>query len=118
MNMQTHVIRVTDLIGSQVGISADDGQRVYSKIEQCIKNRNQVVVSFENINTLVPLFLNTAIGQLYGTYEETIIDDCLIIEGMGSDDLALLKGARESAKRYYANRDGYDLAWAMNDDSM
>ncbi len=113
--MQSHMVRVTDLIGGQVGISDDDGQRVYATIEPCIRKRSPIVVSFENITTLVPLFLNTAIGQLYGTYEESVINDNLIIEGMSRDDLALLEHVREHAKRYYANREGYDLAWAMND---
>lgn len=109
------MVRVTDIIGGHIGISADDGQRVYSKIEQFIRNRSPIVVSFESITTLVPSFLNTAIGQLYGIYEESVINDNLIIEGMSREDLALLQHVREHAKRYYANREGYDLAWAMND---
>lgn len=109
------MVRVTDIIGGHIGISADDGQRVYRAIESCIRNRSPIVVSFESITTLVPLFLNTAIGQLYGTYEESVINDNLIIEGMSRDDLALLEHVREHVKRYYANREGYDRAWAMND---
>jgi len=115
MNMHNSVIRVTDLIGGRVGIAADDAQRVYSKIEPRIRKRSPVVVSFENVRILVPLFLNTAIGQLYGSFDESVIDDYLTIEGMDSDDLALLSRVRANAKRYYANREAYDNAWALND---
>ena len=42
-------LKVTDLIGSPLCISTEDGQKVFSKIEYFMKDGKQVTVSFENV---------------------------------------------------------------------
>ena len=63
-------IKIADLIGSPLCISAEDGQKVFVKIEQLVKDGKQVTISFENVTMLISLFLNVAIGQLYGSFSE------------------------------------------------
>lgn len=110
MNEQVK-IKISVLIGSRLCISAQDGQRVYDKIAESIKAGKQVTVSFENIKMLVSLFLNVAIGQLYGTFEEETIREQLKVKGLEQDDLELLKMVVDNAKKYYSNRNSYDKAW-------
>ncbi len=72
MNNQIR-IKVADLIGSPLGISAEDGQKVFGKVEQLVKAGKEVTISFENITMLISLFLNVAIGQLYGSFNEATL---------------------------------------------
>jgi len=111
------VIRVADLIGSPLCISADDGQKVFEKVESLLNNGKQVTISFDRVTMLISLFLNVAIGQLYGTFKEEEVRALLQVEGLSSDDLELLKRVVDNAKKYYANKKSYDDAWMEEDNN-
>ncbi len=110
-------IKVTDLIGSPLCISAEDGQKVFDKVAKLLSERKSVTVSFENATMLISLFLNVAIGQLYDSFSEEAIRAQLKVEGLSSDDMELLKRVVDNAKRYYSNKESYDNAWLEEDDN-
>lgn len=110
-------IKVADLIGSPLCISAEDGQKVFSKVEQLVKAGKQVTISFQNVTMLISLFLNVAIGQLYGFFSEEAIRAHLKVEGLSSDDMELLKRVVDNAKKYYSNKKSYDDAWLEDDNN-
>lgn len=110
-------IKVADLIGSALCISAEDGQKVFGKIEELMKAGKQVTISFENVTMLISLFLNIAIGQLYGSFSEESIRAQLKVEGLSSDDMELLKRVVDNAKKYYSNKKSYDDAWLEEDNN-
>lgn len=109
-------IKITDLIGNKLCISAEDGQKVYDKIEQLIRSEKNITISFNNVTMLISLFLNVAIGQLYGSFGEDTIRNQLKVEGLSSDDMELLKHVVDNAKKYYSNQRSYDDAWLEEDD--
>ncbi len=96
-------IKVADLIGSPLCISAEDGQKVFDKIEEFLKDGRNVIISFDRVSMLISLFLNVAIGQLYGSFSEDEIRAKIQVEGLSGDDMELLKRVVDNAKRYYAN---------------
>jgi len=110
-------IKVADLIGSKLCISAEDGQKVYGKIEQFIRSGKKITISFENVTMLISLFLNVAIGQLYGSFSQEAIRNQLKVEGLSSDDMELLKRVVDNAKKYYSNKKSYDEAWMEEDEN-
>ncbi len=110
-------IKVSDITGSPLCISAEDGQRVFEKVERLLKEGNQVAISFKNVTMLISLFLNVAIGQLYGSFNEDEIRTKLKVEGLSPDDMELLKRVVDNAKKYYSNRQSYDDAWLEEDDN-
>lgn len=110
------VIRVVDLIGSYLCISADDGQKVFEKVERLLKSGKQITLSFDRATMLISLFLNVAIGQLYGSFNEEEVRSMLKVEGLSGDDMGLLKRVIDNAKKYYANPKGYDAAWHDDDE--
>jgi hypothetical protein len=110
-------IKVADLIGSPLCISAEDGQKVFDKVEQLVTTGKQVTISFENVTMLISLFLNVAIGQLYGSFSEDSIRTQLKVEGLSSDDMELLKRVVDNAKKYYSNKKSYDDAWLEEDNN-
>jgi hypothetical protein len=104
-------IKVADLIGSRLCISAEDGQKVFGKVESLLKDGKDVAISFDSVTMLISLFLNVAIGQLYGSFSEDEIRAKIQVEGLSGDDMELLKRVVDNAKRYYANPHQYDAAW-------
>ncbi len=104
-------IKVADLIGSPLCISAEDGQKVFEKVEPLLKKGKSVTIFFDHVTMLVSLFLNVAIGQLYGSFSEEEVRSLVKVEGLSGDDMELLKRVVDNAKKYYANPKGYDAAW-------
>ncbi|MFW6298031.1 MAG: STAS-like domain-containing protein [Desulfosalsimonas sp.] len=110
--MKEHItIRVADIIGSPLCISAEDGQKVYEKLVPLLEQDRKVTISFERVTTIISLFLNTAIGQLYGVFEEDRLNALLSVTGLTDDDLEMLKRVVDNAKKYYANPQSFDQAW-------
>lgn len=104
-------IKTADFIGTTHCISAEDGQKVFNKMESLLKSGKHVTVSFDGVSTLIPLFLNVAIGQLHGLFSEEDVRSMIQVEGLSGDDMLLLKRVVDNAKKYYANPKGYDEAW-------
>jgi len=109
-------INVTDLIGSQLCISAEDGQKVFDKAEKLVNAGKQVTISFENVSMLISLFLNVAIGQLYGCLSEEKVRAQLNVDGLSPEDMDLLKRVVDNAKKYYSRKKSYDDAWLEEGD--
>ncbi len=109
-------IKVTDLIGTPLCISAEDGQKVFEKTKQLILSGRKITISFENATMLISLFLNVAIGQLYESLSEEAIRTHLKVEGLSPDDMELLKRVVDNAKKYYSNKESYDDAWLKEED--
>ncbi len=106
-------INVADIIGSPLCISADDGQKIFEKIVPLVEGKKAFIISFERISTIISLFLNVAIGQLYGRFSEDEINASMAIEGLAPDDMEILERVKDNAKKYYANKDAYDRVWKI-----
>lgn len=105
------IVRVFDVVGGPLCVSADDGQAVHDKIVPLLRGGHNVAVSFEKVETLISAFLNAAIGQLYGEFPEDRIRSLLSVRDMSQEDLALLKRVVDNAKVYFQNRKQFDQAW-------
>ena len=115
--MNNHVtIKVIDLIGSPLCISAEEGQRVFDKVLPSLKDGRSVTISFAHVKTVISLFLNVAIGQLYDSFSEDEIRSRIKVEGLSTQDMELLKRVVVNAKKYYSNPEGYDAAWLEEGD--
>jgi transcriptional regulator len=115
--MNKVTIRVADMVGSSLCISAEDGHKVFEKIKQLFENDQKVIVSFEKVTMLISLFLNASIGQLYGSFSEEVIRERLEVSGLENEDIEMLKKVVDNAKKYYSNPTGYDAAWELDDEN-
>lgn len=105
-------LRIFDIVGGPVWVSTDDGEKVFEKVTAAFAAGRPVELSFAGRENLITAFLNAAIGQLYGgDYEESFLTDNLTYSDISDDDRAMLERAVENARRYFANREGYDKAW-------
>lgn len=96
-------IRVYEVVGSELCVASDDGQKVHDQIAAALKEGRKVQLSFQNVKSLTSAFLNAAVGQLYGEFSEKKIKASLSVADMEQDDLLLLKRVVDTAKQYFKN---------------
>ena len=103
-------ISVFEVVGSSLCVASGDGQKIYDRLASVFKQERGVLLSFRNVTTLTSAFLNAAIGQLYGEFNEEKIRSLLRVEEMESDDLALLKRVVDTAKQYFKDPQRFEQA--------
>ena len=103
-------LSVYEIVGSALCIASEDGQKVYDRIEGALKEGRSVALSFRNVSSLTSAFLNAAIGQLYGSFDEKEIRGKLKVQDMEPDDRALLKRVVDTAKDYFKDPNRFDQA--------
>ncbi len=94
-------LMIYEIIGSEFGVAAEDGQKVFEQISKALKQDRRINLSFKNIKRLTSAFLNVAVGQLYGSYEEEQIRKNLKVIDASDNDLVLLKRVVDTAKQYF-----------------
>lgn len=93
-------INISDFVGP-VCIDRESGNKLFSKIKQLIDEGRHVRLSFAGTSEVIPTFLNSAIGQLYGCFARGVIQDRLSVDGLENEDLQTLKQVVDNAVRYY-----------------
>ena len=101
-------VSMFEVVGSSLCVASSDGQKVYDRLTAALKANRQVALSFHKVTTLTAAFLNTAIGQLYGTFSEEQIRSQLKVENVEPSDLALLKRVVDNAKLYFKDPQRFD----------
>jgi len=104
------VISPFEIVGSQLCVASNDGQKVYDRIAKSFRDGQKVVVSFHNVTSLTSAFLNAAIGQLYGKFSGDQIRANLQVKDMAPEDLALLKRVVDTAKEYFKDPERFKKA--------
>ena len=99
----------------KICVSTVDAQNLYNEIKQIIESGKHVVVSFEDVELVLPSFLNVAIGQLYGSFSEDTIKAQLKVEKLSACDMEILDLTMNNAKKYHSNKKNYDKAWKVLD---
>ena len=103
-------ISVFEVVGSPLCVASADGQKVYQRLAAAVKAGRRVGLSFRNVSIMTSAFLNAAVGQLYGEFDEDRIRTLLAVEDMESDDVALLRRVVATAKQYFRDPDRFNRA--------
>lgn len=113
-------ISIFEVVGSPLCVTSSDGQKVYQRVTAALKADRDVLLSFRNVTALTAAFLNAAIGQLYGTFNEKHIRDLLKVEDVEQNDLALLKRVVDNAKLYFKDPQRFNqvVRKIMDDDDI
>ena len=104
------IISPFEIVGSSLCVASDDGQKVYERIATALRDEQNVIVSFHNVTSLTSAFLNSAIGQLYGSFSVEQIRAALQVKDMVAEDLALLKRVVDTAKEYFEDPERFKKA--------
>lgn len=94
-------------IQSPSALTQEQGEIIYRLICSSINQEQEIVLNFENVESMISPFLNTAIGKLYGIYSSDVINSYLRLLNFPDTKKSTLKIVTENAKKYYANREAY-----------
>lgn len=106
--MKEFIINIYEQVGGNAAISVDDGTNVFNLISKSINENLKVVLDFKNINLITSPFLNAAIGQLYGVFDEEVIKNHLNIINPSEIHLETFKRVVERAREYFKNKESFD----------
>jgi hypothetical protein len=101
------VVCIRDLVGNELCISSNSGQKVFSNLRSAISQGNKVCISFENIKSLSPAFIESAIGQLYNGNIQGNIDEKLSFVNISPGRKLIVDEVIREAKEYYSDPAGY-----------
>jgi len=99
------VIRPYEAVGSPLCVASEDGERVHGLLQAALRERRQVDLSFENVSVLTSVFLNSAVGQLYGEFPVEVIRASLSVRDISQGDAELLRCVVTTAKSYFSAPD-------------
>jgi STAS-like domain of unknown function (DUF4325) len=104
--MKDVTINVASVVEGGICVAGDDGHKVHDTIIAEFNQDNRVILSFRGVTRVTTLFLNAAVGQLYGEYPENYLRGHFSPAEEAEDwHLNRLKTVVDQAKRFFANPD-------------
>ncbi|MHB8119048.1 MAG: STAS-like domain-containing protein [Methanothrix sp.] len=110
MKKNIEEIRLTEIVGSDLCIASEDGQKVHDAIKKALQEEKDVRISFKNVDDLTSAFLNSAIGQLYSEFSEDELKASLAVSDASPEDLLLLKRVIQRAKEFFMDKERFEVA--------
>jgi len=110
--METQSIVLTAIVGSSICVTAEEGDKVFHAISSALRQTDSLVeISFKGVQDLTSLFLNAAIGQLYGgDFDHEVLKNRLRVIDVSQEDLFTLKRCIERAKEYFEDPERFRQA--------
>lgn len=105
---QTVTIKVQEIINSQNAVTPASGDLLYDKILKNLEGGVETIIDFSGIRYLNTAFLNSAIGQLYATYEREQLNHYLHVINLNDSDLIIFKKVTNRARDFF-NEDQSEL---------
>ena len=99
---QTHTILALPLIGTYA-MTLQDGERLHDAIATPLKAGTPVLVDFDGVSVFTSVFLNVAIGRLYGEFPEALLKTHLSFSHLSDIDQELLQIVIRNAQEYFTN---------------
>jgi STAS-like domain of unknown function (DUF4325) len=103
-------ICVCEIVGGSLCVATEDGDRVRQRITPALREGRRVLLSFAGVEMLIPAFLSSAIGQLYGQFPEDQVDGLVECRDLPDNTQAAVVSSRRWAKAYYRDPAGYEKA--------
>jgi hypothetical protein len=103
-------ISVREIVGGPLCIATDDGDRVRKSIAPPLREGRCIVLSFAGVEMVIPAFLSSAIGQLYGEFSEVQVDSLVVAQDLPEGIHSIIESSRCWAKAYYRDPVAYQRA--------
>ena len=103
-------ISVRKIVGGPLCIATDDGNRVCERIAPHLREGRRILLSFAGVEMVIPAFLSSAIGQLYGEFSEAQVDSLVVVQDFPEGIHPILESSRRWAKAYYREPVAYRRA--------
>ena len=99
--MSKKIVNVQEIIGSDIAVRREDGEKVRNEIEKIINDEDSALISFKDIRCMTTSFLNSAIGFLYGEFDQETVKNHIDISDCEKNDLHTIKVVVDNAKKFY-----------------
>lgn len=103
-------IPVSEIVGGRLCVATEDGDRVCEKIASAIREGRRVILSFAEVDMVIPAFLSSAMGQLYGEFPENHVDRLIEVQNLPKGMNGMIECSRRWAKAYYRDPVEYEKA--------
>jgi hypothetical protein len=101
MDRSYRTIKIFDVVGGEAAITDTDGKLVYDKIDAFLSENVNVVLDFANVQFIITVFLNAAIGQLYKKYTSEQLNLNLKIINLSKDENKHVQEVVDYAKKFF-----------------
>lgn len=108
-------LKVSEIIGSNLAVSSDDGDAVFQKLKIALDNRRSVELDFSGIEMVISAFLNAAVGRLVETNPIAELNEQVTYKNLSEDDRELVHRVMENAVRFYEDPDRFKKALESGD---
>lgn len=109
-------IKVTDVVGSDICVSSEDGGKVFNKLKVAMQTERPIVLDFSGVKIVISAFLNAAIGRLVEGQKKEAILARIQFTQIEAEDRELIDRVLENAETFYADPDQYRRALEIEDD--
>ena len=109
-------INIVDTIKSEFAVSPEDGDIIYSLIENYLTSDESISLNFDKIDIITTAFLNNAIGKLYKNFEKDKLNRLITMKNISNSDLALVKKVIERAKITFTDEDIKNIEEELGDE--
>lgn len=98
------VVKVYDTTGSRAVMDTPDGDVICDKIKKYFDAGEDVVLDFENVDTILSMFLNSAVAPLYEEYSSEYLQRHLSVANISEEDKVTMKRVNARAKQFYQEK--------------
>ena len=105
-NIKHYIVK--DMIDSELAITTDDGNVIFTTINEALTNKNIVELDFIGIKIMITAFLNSAIGRLYESYTGDFLNTYLKLKNVAPEDRILFKKVVQRAQEYFLDKKGFE----------
>jgi hypothetical protein len=82
-------------------VSPDDGHKLFARLRDALRAGRSVQLDFAGVETISTVFLNVAIGKLFGEFDPKQVEHLLRWENAEDADDRLIKLVIRNAKAHY-----------------
>ena len=104
-------IRVVDLVEFPMCPDCDDADRVYQLVEEQFHNGQDVILCFEGIDFILPMFLAHILGRLLREYTEEEVRSRIKVVNLKPDLVFMVEAVIKSNVAYLKDPERCDRAF-------
>lgn len=94
------IVRIVDEYGPHC-VSPEDGQRLFDRLVEALRLGKSIGLDFTKVETISTVFLNVAIGKLFGRFEADLIERLVRWGNIADADDRLIRLVIRNAKAHY-----------------
>lgn len=106
--MNATTIKLTDFVSCNKGITPDDGEPIYRKVLESLKNNTSVNLDFAGVEMMTTAFLNVVIGNLYKDFSSEQLKSMLNFSNLPQSIGVRIKKVTDNAKLFYKDEESFN----------